>query len=67
MDEDQSGTIDRIEWVTYLTAPFRNPNQHGNNTYYDLETRELFARIDANNDYCIDMEELCTLITEDMG
>lgn len=36
MDEDQSGTIDRIEWVSYLGAPVIPENAIGNIDYFDF-------------------------------
>ena len=59
MDEDRSGTISRVEWVSYLSAPVIHENHIGNNQYYDFELRDLFEQIDVDNDGSIDFNELC--------
>lgn len=58
MDEDGSGTIDRAEWIAYLSAPREDLSQMGNAHYYDFETRELFAEIDIDGNLEIDEDEL---------
>lgn len=67
MDDDRSGTISRVEWVSYLSAPVIHENHIGNNEYYDFELRDLFEQIDADNDGSIDFEELCQYIKSDLG
>ncbi len=67
MDEDQSGTIDRIEWVSYLSAPIIHDNAIGNIDYYDFKLLDLFERIDRDNSGSMDFEELCDYIKSDMG
>ena len=44
IDEDNSGTIDRLEWLMYLVAP--DPNE-GLGDQYDLNLREIFDKFDA--------------------
>ena len=48
MDRDNSNSIDRIEWVSYLTATPLSVYQLGNMEYYDFEMRELFDKIDKS-------------------
>ena len=63
MDVDGNGTIDLIEWVSYLCAPVRESiHQYGNRNYYDFEMRSLFEGIDLNKDGSIDFDELCYFI-----
>ena len=65
MDRDHSGTIDRIEWVSYLAGPPASIYQHGNMDYYDFELREMFEKQDKNNDGLISAAELCNIIKLD--
>ena len=54
IDEDQSGTIQRLEWMQYLVAP--DPSS-GMNTY-DLHLRTLFDRFDVDKNGQIDSTEM---------
>lgn len=68
MDRDHSKTIDRIEWVGYLSAPVRGSvYQLGNMDYYDFEMRAQFEAKDINNNGFLDFDELCDLIKLDLG
>lgn len=67
MDADKSGNIDRIEWVSYLSAPSVSMYHLGNMDYYDFDMRELYDEIDENNDGCIDFDELVYFISTDLG
>ena len=48
MDRDESNSLDRIEWISYLTATPLSVYQLGNMDYYDFEMRELFDKIDKS-------------------
>lgn len=63
MDRDQNGTIDRIEWVSYLAAPKQGDNSLGTMEYYDFEMRDMFESIDLNGDGILDFDELCQFMT----
>ena len=67
MDADQSGTVNRIEWVAYLSAPSVSMYHLGNMAYYDFPMRELFEEIDDNGDGSIDFSELVYFICQDLG
>ena len=67
MDADHNGTIDRIEWVSYLAAPSNSMYHLGNMEYYDFHMRELYDSIDDNGDGSIDFDELCFYICTDLG
>ena len=56
MDANNSSSIDRIEWVSYLTAPKEFENQLGNANYYDFEMREIFEKLDKDNTGLVSME-----------
>ena len=45
MDEDKSGTIDRLEWLAYLCSA---GSEGGCKDYYDFELREMFEISDRN-------------------
>ena len=63
MDRDHSNTIDRIEWVSYLSAPVTvSIYQLGNMDYYDFTMRELFDDIDTDGNGMIEIEELIDYI-----
>ena len=47
MDEDKSGTIDRLEWLAYLCSSGTGGG-NGNKDYYDFELRELFEKSDKD-------------------
>lgn len=42
MDADRNGTLDPIEWTSYLSAPRADYKDLGNRLYYDFRTRDLF-------------------------
>ena len=67
MDKDRSGTVSRMEWVSYLAAPPLSPYHMGNNTYYEFPMRDLFEKIDFNRDGSIDFDELVFFIETDLG
>ena len=54
IDEDQSGTIDRMEWVEYLSSP------GGGDFNYEL--KELYDMYDGNKDGVISQEEFINII-----
>lgn len=47
MDADSNGSIDRIEWVSYLAGPPLGIYQLGNKDYYDFDLREIFEKYDT--------------------
>ena len=51
IDTDGSGTIDRIEWLSYICAP-PEPGQTslGNKNYYDFDMRTHFENSDESGD-----------------
>ena len=67
MDQDNSKTLDRIEWVSYLCAPSAGSSQLGNMDYYDFYLRELYDKIDVDNDGTIQLDELCEFLEKDFG
>ena len=53
IDRDQSGTIDRIEFISYLVSP----GEKGVG-YFDFELRKAFEKFDRNRDGRLDSKEL---------
>ena len=58
MDADQSGTIDRLEWMAYLCSSSLSSSGSGNKDYYDFELRAAFEASDADKDGIITLTEL---------
>ena len=46
MDEDKSGTIDRLEWLAYLCSSGVDGSTGKGKDYYDFELRETFEAAD---------------------
>ena len=46
MDEDKSGTIDRLEWLAYLCSSGVDGENGKGKAYYDFELREMFESSD---------------------
>jgi len=62
MDEDKSGTIDRLEWLAYLCSSGPDGSGKGNKDYYDFELRELFEKADKNKTGHLNIVELITFL-----
>ena len=59
MDADNSGTIDRLEWLAYLCSTgVDGAEAKGGKDYYDFELRAMFEDVDINKDGCIQQKEL---------
>jgi hypothetical protein len=54
IDEDQSGTIDRMEWVEYLSSPGGGE--------FNYELKELYDMYDNDKDGVISIEEFQKII-----
>ena len=51
MDADNSGTIDRLEWLAYLCSTgIDGVEAKGGKDYYDFELREMFEKVDKNKE-----------------
>ena len=51
IDTDGSGTVDRIEWLTYVCAPVEpGQNSMGHKGAFDLELREYFEKADVQKE-----------------
>ena len=62
MDSDNSGNIDRMEWVAYLASPPASIYQLGNMNYFDFELRDMFEDGDKDKDGILSSEEFCNII-----
>ena len=65
MDSDNSGTIDRMEWVAYLASPPASIYQLGNMNYFDFELRDMFEDGDKDKDGFLSSQEFCNIIKLD--
>ena len=66
MDEDKSGTIDRLEWLAYLCSAGSEGKSGFKKDYYDFELRDLFERADINKSGTINIKELVRFLHLDM-
>ena len=62
MDEDKSGSIDRLEWLAYLCSSGGGKGKD----YYDFELREMFEKCDTQKDGSLTMVQLTNFIKLDM-
>lgn len=63
MDSDGNGTIDRLEWLSYLCSP-KIPGQDtlGSKDYYDFSLREHFEKADRDKDGLLGHKDIIYLI-----
>lgn len=47
MDLDKSGTIDRVEWLCYLSSSGLDGLTEKSRDYYDFELREMYEKADT--------------------
>ena len=64
MDEDNSGTIDRLEWMAYLCSSSSNSDGFGSKDYYDFELREAFEAADEDKDGQMTQAEFIALLRQ---
>lgn len=56
IDEDGSGTVDRLEWISYLVAPAGED--------FDFDVKAAFDMFDVNKDGKIDEEEFFQILKD---
>ena len=66
MDEDKSGTIDRLEWLAYLCSAGSDGKNGMRKDYYDFELRDLFERADLNKSGMLNVKELVKFLRLDL-
>ena len=66
MDEDKSGTIDRLEWLAYLCSAGSDGKSGMRKDYYDFELRDLFERADLNKSGMLNVKELVKFLRLDL-
>ncbi len=57
IDKDGGGTIDRLEFITFMTSP------NGDTSYYDFDIKKMFDQYDINGDGAIDKDEFRIILT----
>ena len=57
IDDDKSGTIDRIEWIQYLASPTGQGA-----SYFDFNLKNLFDKYDVDKDGSVNYEEFLNII-----
>ena len=66
MDEDKSGTIDRLEWLAYLCSNGVDGNSGKGKAYYDFELREMFESSDRTKSGQLSQKDLIEFLKKDM-
>ena len=57
IDDDKSGTIDRLEWIQYLASP------DGEGTdFFDFNLKTMFDQNDKNHDGSVDFNEFLNIM-----
>ena len=59
IDEDGSGTIDRLEWIQYLASP-----DGEGAAFFDFNLKKQFDNYDMNHDGQVDMNEFMLILCE---
>ena len=62
MDEDKSGTVDRLEWLAYLCS---GGSEGQGKDYYDFKLRELFDKSDKRKKGSLNMNEFTEFLKLD--
>ena len=57
IDDDGSGTIDRIEWIQYLASPTGQGS-----SYFDFNLKNLFDKYDVDKDGSVNYDEFLNII-----
>lgn len=57
IDDDGSGTIDRIEWIQYLASPTGQGA-----SYFDFNLKNLFDKYDVDKDGSVNYDEFLNII-----
>ena len=60
IDTDKNGTVDRLEWITYLVSP-----DLAGGSYFDFTLREEFMEFDDNADGFMSVEEFGEFLRKD--
>ena len=59
LDEDGGGTVDRLEYISYLMSPAGEGPGH-----FDLNLKKMYDQCDTNKDGLIDSEEFTQFMLE---
>ena len=62
MDEDKSGTIDRLEWLAYLCSAGEGKDKD----YYDFKLRSMFEKADSGKNGYITVKQLNEFVKMDL-
>lgn len=62
IDQDGSGTVDRLEWISYLVSPAGEGTD-----YFDFQAKKMFDVFDVNKDGMIDDEEFSMILLDRFG
>lgn len=59
IDQDKSGSVDRLEWISYLVSPAGEGTD-----YFDFGAKKMFDVFDVNKDGMIDDEEFAMILID---
>ena len=62
MDEDCSGTVDRLEWLAYLSSKGKG----GEKDYYDFKLRAMFEKADTGKHAHLTLKQLNDFVKMDL-
>ena len=59
IDDDKSGTIDRLEWIQFLISP---PDESGAGAFFDFSLKSSFDKFDKDHDGSVDLDEFILIV-----
>lgn len=65
MDEDCSGTVDRLEWLAYLCSKGKGDGK--DKDYYDFKLRAMFEKADSGKHGHLTLKQLNDFVKLDMN
>ena len=64
MDEDCSGTVDRLEWLAYLSSKGKGDGK--DKDYYDFKLRAMFEKADSGKHANLTLKQLNDFVKMDL-
>ena len=65
MDEDCSGTVDRLEWLAYLSSKGKGDGK--DKDYYDFKLRAMFEKADTGKHSHLTLKQLNDFVKMDLN
>ena len=67
MDQDGSGTVDRLEWLAYLCSAGVEGGESKGKDYYDFKLRGMFEKADTNKHSQLNVKQLLEFVKMDLN